>query len=92
MPTPTPRIAILGNRVPSLNLPELEHFADMGSLLAAPAFDVLLLDLPAVYAGRVLRKLRTFPLIATASFTVAVIRTAGVKPWGMVGALSIPAK
>lgn len=61
MPTPTPRIAILGNRVPSLNLPELEHFADVGSLLAAPAFDVLLLDLPAAYSGRVLRKLRSIP-------------------------------
>lgn len=59
MPTPTPRIAVLGNRVPSLNIPELEHFADLGSLLAAPAFDVVLLDLPAVYSGRVLRKLRT---------------------------------
>lgn len=61
MPTPTPRIAILGNRVPGLNLPELEHFADLGSLLAAPAFDVLLLDLPAAYSGRVLRKLRSIP-------------------------------
>ncbi|APV43047.1 diguanylate cyclase [Pseudomonas frederiksbergensis] len=61
MPTPTPRIAILGIRAPSLNSPELEHFADIASLLAAPAFDVVLLDLPAAYAGRVLRKLRTIP-------------------------------
>jgi GGDEF domain-containing protein len=44
-----------------LNSPELEHFADIASLLAAPAFDVVLLDLPAAYAGRVLRKLRTIP-------------------------------
>jgi len=61
MPTPTPRIAILGIRAPSLNSPDLEHFADIASLLAAPAFDVVLLDLPAAYAGRVLRKLRTIP-------------------------------
>ena len=61
MPIPNPRIAILGNRVPSLNLPELEHFSDLGSLLAARAFDVLLLDMPAAYAGKVLRKLRSIP-------------------------------
>ncbi|MGG7648042.1 GGDEF domain-containing protein, diguanylate cyclase (c-di-GMP synthetase) or its enzymatically inactive variants [Pseudomonas frederiksbergensis] len=61
MPSPIPRIAILGIRAPSLNSPELEHFADIASLLAAPAFDVVLLDLPAAYAGRVLRKLRTIP-------------------------------
>ncbi|MGE8068016.1 diguanylate cyclase domain-containing protein [Pseudomonas sp. NPDC089569] len=58
MPISNPRIAILGNRVPSLNLPELEHFADPDSLLAASAFDVLLLDLPGTQAGKVLRKLR----------------------------------
>ncbi|MHC8339648.1 TackOD1 domain-containing metal-binding protein [Pseudomonas sp. HLT2-19-2] len=45
-----------------MDLPELEHFADLGSLLAAHAFDVLLLDLPAAYAGQVLRKLRSIPL------------------------------
>lgn len=59
MPTSNPRVAIFGNRVPSLNLPELEHFTDLGSLLAAEAFDVVLLDMPAAYAGKVLRKLRT---------------------------------
>lgn len=61
MSIPNPRIAILGNRVPSLNLPELEHFSDLGSLLAARAFDVVLLDMPAAYAGKVLRKLRSIP-------------------------------
>lgn len=61
MSIPNPRIAILGNRVPSLNLPELEHFSDLGSLLAARAFDVILLDMPAAYAGKVLRKLRSIP-------------------------------
>jgi GGDEF domain-containing protein len=61
MATSSPRIAILGNKVPSLNLPELEYFADLGSLLAAPASDVLLLDMPAAYAGRVLQKLRSIP-------------------------------
>ena len=64
MPIPNPRIAILGNRVPSLNLPELEHFSDLGSLLAARAFDVLLLDMPAAYAGKVLRKLRSIPPVS----------------------------
>ncbi|MGF6488829.1 diguanylate cyclase domain-containing protein [Pseudomonas frederiksbergensis] len=59
MSTPNPRVAVLGNRVASSNIPELEHFSDLSSLLAAPAFDVLLLDMPAVYAGRVLRKLRS---------------------------------
>ena len=61
MSIPNPRVAILGNRVPSLNLPELEHFSDLGSLLAARAFDVVLLDMPAAYAGKVLRKLRSIP-------------------------------
>ncbi|MGY3175974.1 Zn finger protein HypA/HybF involved in hydrogenase expression [Pseudomonas sp. TE12234] len=61
MSIPNPRIAILGNRVPSLNLPGLEHFSDLGSLLAARAFDVVLLDMPAAYAGKVLRKLRSIP-------------------------------
>lgn len=56
-----PRVAILGNRVTSLNVPELEHFTDLGSLLAANTFDVLLLDMPAAYAGKVLRKLRSIP-------------------------------
>jgi GGDEF domain-containing protein len=47
--------------VPNLDLAELEYFSDLGSLLAAVAFDVVLLDMPAAYAGRVLRKLRTVP-------------------------------
>lgn len=59
MPTQNPRIAILGNRAPGLNIPELEHFTDLGSLLAAVAFDVVLLDMPAAYAAKVLRKLRS---------------------------------
>ncbi|RON26927.1 diguanylate cyclase [Pseudomonas lini] len=61
MSTPNPRIAVFGNRVASSNIPELEHFSDLSSLLAAPVFDVLLLDMPAAYAGRVLRKLRSTP-------------------------------
>ncbi|HCS45570.1 MAG TPA: diguanylate cyclase [Pseudomonas sp.] len=61
MPTPHPRIAILGHRVSGLNLPQLEHFTDLGSLLAVAVFDVLLLDMPGAYAGRVLRKLRSLP-------------------------------
>ncbi|WP_372240708.1 diguanylate cyclase domain-containing protein [Pseudomonas sp. PB120] len=44
-----------------MNFPELEHFSDLSSLLANAAFDVLLLDMPAVYAGRVLQKLRSTP-------------------------------
>jgi GGDEF domain-containing protein len=58
MPTPDLRIAVLGNRLSSINLPQLDHFTDLAGLLAVPAFDVLLLDMPASYAGRVLRKLR----------------------------------
>lgn len=92
MPTSNPRIAIFGNRVPSLNLPELEHFTDLGTLLAAQAFDVVLLDMPAAYAGKVLRKLRTLPLTATRSFTVVVIRMAGAKPWAMARVLWRPVK
>ncbi|WP_433735905.1 diguanylate cyclase domain-containing protein [Pseudomonas putida] len=61
MPISNPRIAILGNRVPSLNLPEIAHFSDLGSLLAVSAFDVLLLDMPGTHAGKVLRKLRSIP-------------------------------
>ncbi|VVM42492.1 hypothetical protein PS662_00367 [Pseudomonas fluorescens] len=61
MPIPNPRIAVLGNRVTGLNLRELEHFSDLGSLVAAKAIDVVLLDMPAAYAGRALRKLRTVP-------------------------------
>ncbi|MDB5979674.1 MAG: diguanylate cyclase [Pseudomonas sp.] len=61
MPTPDLRIAVLGNRVLSINLPQLEHFTNLRTLLAAAAFDVLLLDMPAMYAGRVLRKLRSIP-------------------------------
>lgn len=57
----TPRIAILGNRVSDLNLVQLEHFTDLGGLLAVAVFDVLLLDMPGAYAGRVLSKLRTLP-------------------------------
>lgn len=92
MPTLNPRVAIFGNRVPSLNLPELEHFTDLGSLLAADAFDVVLLDMPAAYAGKVLRKLRSLPLTATRSFTAAGIRMAGAKPWAMARVLWKPAK
>ena len=55
MPIPNPRIAVLGNRVTGLNLRELEHFSDLGSLVAAKAIDVVLLDMPAAYAGRALR-------------------------------------
>lgn len=61
MSTPNPRIAIFGHKVSSSNIPEIEHFSDLSSLLAAPTFDVLLLDMPAAYAGRVLRKLRSTP-------------------------------
>lgn len=61
MSTPNPRIAIFGHKVSSSNIPEIEHFSDLSSLLAAPIFDVLLLDMPAAYAGRVLRKLRSTP-------------------------------
>ncbi|RON09786.1 diguanylate cyclase [Pseudomonas brassicacearum] len=61
MSVPNPRIAILGNRVSSSNVLEFEHFTDISSLLAARVFDVLLLDMPATYAGRVLRKLRSAP-------------------------------
>jgi GGDEF domain-containing protein len=61
MLTTSLRIAVLGNKVSSSNIPEVEHFSDLSSLLAAPIFDVLLLDMPAAYAGRVLRKLRSTP-------------------------------
>jgi GGDEF domain-containing protein len=61
MLTTSLRIAVLGNKVSSSNIPEIEHFSDLSSLLAAPIFDVLLLDMPAAYAGRVLRKLRSTP-------------------------------
>ncbi|KAB0503480.1 diguanylate cyclase domain-containing protein [Pseudomonas lini] len=61
MSTPNPRIAVFGHKVSSSNIPEIEHFSDLSSLLAAPIFDVLLLDMPAAYAGRVLRKLRSTP-------------------------------
>ncbi|MCE6981165.1 diguanylate cyclase [Pseudomonas frederiksbergensis] len=61
MSTPNPRIAVFGHKVSSSNIPEIKHFSDLSSLLAAPIFDVLLLDMPAAYAGRVLRKLRSTP-------------------------------
>ena len=61
MPIPQLRIAVFGNRLSSIKFPQLEHFSDLKSLLAAEAVDVLLLDMPARYAGRVLRKLRTGP-------------------------------
>ncbi|VVP48769.1 hypothetical protein PS862_05275 [Pseudomonas fluorescens] len=58
MPTSPPRIAVLGNFTSGFASLELEHFTDPDSLLAAPAFDVLLLDMPGVSAGQLLRKLR----------------------------------
>lgn len=61
MPTQHPRIAILGHRVTDLNLVQLEHFTELGSLLAVAVFDVLLLDMPGAHAGRVLRTLRSQP-------------------------------
>lgn len=58
MPTSSPRIAVLGNFTASFGLPGLDRFSDLSSLLAVPAFDVILLDLPAVAAGQMLRNLR----------------------------------
>ncbi|MGV8865154.1 MAG: diguanylate cyclase [Pseudomonas sp.] len=65
MPTSTPRIAVLGNFTASLGLlglPEVERFSDLDNLLAAPAVDVVLIDLPGNAAGQSLRKLRMSPL------------------------------
>ena len=67
MPISNPRIAILGNRVPSMNLPEIAHFSDLNSLLAVGAFDVVLLDMPGTHAGKALRKLRS---MATYRYTL----------------------
>ncbi|WP_095162768.1 diguanylate cyclase domain-containing protein [Pseudomonas sp. Irchel 3F5] len=58
MPNPTPRIAVLGGLVSSHSGATLDCFADLDSLLAAPSFDVLLLDQPAAIASRALRTLR----------------------------------
>ncbi|WPN49124.1 MULTISPECIES: diguanylate cyclase [unclassified Pseudomonas] len=58
MPTSTPRIAVLGNFTSGFGALELERFADLDSLLAVSAFDVLLLDIPGASAGQLLRKLR----------------------------------
>ncbi|PWK29131.1 hypothetical protein C7534_1371, partial [Pseudomonas sp. OV226] len=58
MPTSSPHIAVLGSFTSGLGSIELERFADLDSLLAVPAFDVLLLDMPGASAGKLLRKLR----------------------------------
>lgn len=59
MPNPTPRIAVLGGLVSSHGGTTLDCFADLDSLLAAPVFDVLLIDQPAAVASRSLHALRT---------------------------------
>lgn len=61
MPISDLSIAVLGNRVFNINIPQLEHFTDLNNLLAAKTVDVILLDMPATYAGQALRKLRKAP-------------------------------
>lgn len=58
MPSSSPRVAILGTAESSLSLSPLDRFGDLSELLAAPAYDVLLLDLPGPLAGQALRSLR----------------------------------
>ena len=58
MPTNTPRVAVLGAAFSRFHGLELDRFADLNGLLAAPVYDVLLIDLPGVSAGQLLRSLR----------------------------------
>lgn len=61
MPTTMPRIAVLGADLPkSYGIPT-DHFTDLPSLLGAGPYDVLLIDLPGLVAGQLLRKLRLEP-------------------------------
>ncbi|SDI50728.1 Diguanylate cyclase, GGDEF domain [Pseudomonas panipatensis] len=53
-----PRVAVLGSFTSGLGLPELNRFSDLNTLLQAPAFDVLLLDMSGSSAGQALRRLR----------------------------------
>ena len=58
MPTNTPRVAVLGAAFSRFHGLEPDRFADLNGLLAAPVYDVLLIDLPGVSAGQLLRSLR----------------------------------
>lgn len=46
MPTNTPRVAVLGAAFSRFHGLEPDRFADLNGLLAAPVYDVLLIDLP----------------------------------------------
>lgn len=61
MVTASPRVALVGTGSSRYSGSELDHFPDYDGLEAAPAYDVLLLDLPGTQAGRMLRSLRQDP-------------------------------
>ncbi|MDH4607814.1 diguanylate cyclase [Pseudomonas sp. BN102] len=58
MTTAAPHVAVLGAVPSHFGGSELDHYSDLASLQAAPAYDVLLLDLPGPTAGQMLRSLR----------------------------------
>ena len=58
MPDTLPRIAILSSEPDAQPRSGATLFNSVDALLAEPAFDVLLLDLPSADAGQALRRLR----------------------------------
>jgi len=53
-----PRVAVLSREPETLPRNGVSQFSSLDALLAEPAFDVLLLDLPSADAGQALRRLR----------------------------------
>ncbi|MDH1338780.1 diguanylate cyclase domain-containing protein [Ectopseudomonas oleovorans] len=61
MPTSSPRIAVLGAALGIYHGIGLDHLGDLAALLAAPPYDVVLLNTPGAQAGELLRVLRMEP-------------------------------
>ncbi|MCY1393876.1 hypothetical protein D9M71_87850 [compost metagenome] len=61
MVTASPRVALVGTGSSRYSGSEPDHFPDYDGLESAPAYDVLLLDLPGTQTGRMLRSLRQDP-------------------------------
>ena len=57
-PPSLPRVAVVGASASSLYGFQVERHADLGTFNDAPAYDVVLLDMPAARAGETLRTLR----------------------------------
>ena len=56
--SPMPRVAVLGASSSPVVGIEYERHPEWSALAALPAYDIVLLDLPAVRAGEALRSLR----------------------------------